>query len=52
MARAVARAVVRAVARVRGDADAVAVVVVVAAMAHNFHFLRCLLHWTGIGGGG
>jgi hypothetical protein len=26
----------------------VAVVVVVAAMSHNFHFRQCLLHWMGV----
>ncbi len=50
VARVVARAVARAVVRVRADAAAVAVMVVVAAMAHNFHFMRCLLHWMGVGG--
>ncbi len=45
------RAVARAVARVGADAVSVAVVVVVAAMCHNFHFWQCLLHWMGVGSG-
>jgi hypothetical protein len=48
----VPRAVARAVARVRVDAVAVGVVVVVTAMCHNFHFPQCLLHWMGVGSGG
>ncbi len=48
----VPRAVARAVARVRGDAVAVAVLVVIAAVCHNFHFLQCLLHWMGFCSGG
>jgi hypothetical protein len=48
----VPRAVARAVARVRADAVLVAVVVVVAAVCHNFHFWQCLLHWMGVSSGG
>ncbi len=48
----VPRAGVRANARVRVDALAVAVMVVVAAMCHNFYFLQCLLQWMGVRSGG
>ncbi len=48
----VARAVARAVARVRADAVSVAVMVVVTAMCHSFHFWQCLLHWMGVSSGG
>ncbi len=43
------RVVVRAVARVRADAVSVAVVVVVAAMCHNFHFGNaCSIGWVSV----
>jgi hypothetical protein len=49
----VARAVAKVVARVRADGVAVAVMVVVAAMGHNFNFVRSpLFHWMDVGGGG
>jgi hypothetical protein len=53
VARTVASVVARAVERVRADAVGVAVMVVVAAMGHNFHFLRFpLFHWMAVGCGG
>ncbi len=50
MARVVASVVERVVERVRADAVAVAVMVVVAAMGHNFHF-ACFpgFHWMAVG---
>ncbi len=51
VARVVASVVARAVERVRADAVAVAVVVVVAAMGHSFHFAHFpLFHWMAVGG--
>jgi hypothetical protein len=37
---------------VSAEAVSGAVVVVVTAMAHNIHFVQCLLHWMGVGSGG
>jgi hypothetical protein len=50
VARVVASVVERAVDRVRVDAVAVEVVVVVTAMGHNFHF-ACFpcFHWMAVG---